>query len=128
MDEQRKIQARNCISQYCFYPRTSANELVDRMNQGEIEKILRVCDPVDKKPEDKQKEVHAILDACKDRWEGEAKEKAEAVMKEQSVLHAAQRAPAADAPATSPPAAAPVEPPAESSEEPVPPPEPPAAA
>lgn len=96
MDDQKYLQARNCITNYCFYPRTAATQLVERMTQGEVEQILRVADPVDKPADEKKVGIDKILADCQKRWEKEASQRASRVMEQQKTLHAAEQVPAGE--------------------------------
>ena len=47
MSDQLKLQARNCLTNFCAYPRTVATKLVERMQAGEIEKIVQAGSPAE---------------------------------------------------------------------------------
>ena len=88
MDDQHKTQARNCIANYCSYPRTTANELVAKMTDEELQSVLDVGNQIQLPDAEKQKAIGEILDQFTKRLEGAARAEAQGVMKEQKHLHA----------------------------------------
>ncbi len=89
MDVQHVMQARNCIANYCFYPRPQANQLVDKMTDAELQAVLDIGNKIEMPDEAKKAEIDKILLGFVARLEGEAQSSAQEIMQAQKVLHAA---------------------------------------